>query len=180
MSCGTSTAAVYGIRQLGINSTFAIGKALGFGKVLNNIEKSGTFFKGAKSIGSVVYDAIKTGRMISQFPMVAMDIKIVASATKTVANAQKVGSLVNAIKLGMVAAGSEVPVLGNIVMWLISSVIFDVILVSFIDEFQYNHTISLTPLIYKGQPFVSGCKGYSTLIPGFKDSDNNVALDSSV
>lgn len=176
ISCGTATAAVYGLRFLGIQAAFNIGGALGIGKVLNYIEKSGTFFKGAKSMSTVAYDAIKTGRIVSEFAEVTGEIKIIGAAARTVAGAKEVGGLVDGIKLCMVMGGSSFPLVGNIVMWLVAEVVFDVLLVEVMDKFQYNNSISLTPLIYKGQPFVSGCKGYSKLIPGFKDSDENIIL----
>lgn len=177
MSFGAATASVMGIRHLGIQSIFKLGNILGINKTLNALEKTGTFFKGAKDIGGIAYDAVKTGRMIKDFSAVTSDMKAAVTVAKTAANAKKIGALVDGIKTAMIVAGSEFPLVGNVVMWLVSEVIFDVILGAVLDEFQWDNVISLTPLMHKGQPFVSGCKGYQNLIPGFKDSDNKSTLE---
>lgn len=109
-----------------------------------------------KSVFSTASGALKTVETIKA-------VKTVTTGVKTIATT---------IKAGATAAGSVVPGIGNLVAYVVASLIIDGILGSIIDEFAYNNSITVIPLLYKNEPFITGVKGQTHLILGISDNSD--------
>ena len=131
-------------------------------------------------ISDDVYDSFKTGKIILKATDMATDLNKVIKSIKVLDTVKDVGSLVSKIKLGLTAASvgatsptGPVSLLVGAAVWLATTILFDVMLNSIIDSFQYNHSVIVYPILFKEAPFLSGAKGASELVPGISETKNN-------
>lgn len=137
-------------------------------------------------IGKTILNAIGTGKIITGFKTVGESvlglivkgadvlngIKLVNKAT-TAIKITKLGKGLKNIKTGLTFLGTTVcPGIGTIATWMIGTVVFDLILGAVIDEFAYNNSIKLFPLIYKNNPLITSCYGQTDLIVGITENSN--------
>lgn len=65
--------------------------------------------------------------------------------------------------------GKITPGLATIAVSLIASAVFDVLIDSISDYFNYQNCVRAYPLLQEGRPLLSGVTGYTKLVPGYSD-----------
>lgn len=138
---------------------------------LDSLCKGKMYTKSAEITEKVAGKVISASKSVSNAAKGAEIIKD-AKALKTAKNITTgARGIVGGIKLGITAAGSFVPGIGNVVAWLVGTVLLDTILGSIIDEFAYNNSITVFPLVNKDGPFLTNDKGATSLVSGFSEKD---------
>lgn len=134
---------------------------------------------------------ISSGRIMTKLSDFLLEVKNVLGGVKVGAEAAKaaegvktattVAQTAKAIEVaktgavsveeGIKAAGATGGTLvagpiGTLVGFLISTILIDSILQGVVDEFSYNHSVAVIPLIYHNNSFISGANGQTQLIVG--------------
>lgn len=145
---------------------------------LAKIAKSSETMKEIRDIIKTAKIVTKAGDTIKNIETIAKAseaIKKTANIVKLTKGAKTLGTVINSVKVGATTASNEVvPIVGPIVTWIITTIIFDHILESVIDFFSYDNCIGIRPLYYKNKPLVTGIKGSKDLIDGWSDTSFDI------
>lgn len=178
---GISISAAYKLRYLSLLNAMTLKPIIILSKVVKNTPEIAKLIKNSASISDLssdVYKAFKTGDLASEMAKLTKSAKTLLSSVDTAKDVSKLKNLSNiitAIKTEsiLVSAGSGNPIV-PLVTWVATSILFDVMLEKLIDSFAYNHSVYVMPMMFKGQPFISGAKGCSdSFIPGLGESQDN-------
>lgn len=152
-----------------------------FGSVLDklcgNLKGVVNFAKGFKNVSTVASAAetVTAMQAIGETAETAQTALTVAEGTQTALTVSE------GAEAGLVAAGSVAcPVIGTIAAWAVGTIVFNCILGALIDEFSYNNCIKVFPLIYKKDPFVSGCTGQTKLLIGISEGSDKDSKGNSI
>ena len=154
-----------------------------------NLRNNATYISGISTLAAgaevvlLTKKWIKTSEIALKITEYSSKIKSVFSTASSVLGTVKTIKAVNTattgiktiattIKASATAAGSVVPGIGNLVAYVVASLIIDGIIGSIIDEFAYNNSITVIPLLYKNEPFITGVKGQTHLVLGISDNSD--------
>lgn len=178
ITLGSSFAANYYIRTVGIKTIQHFITSLSISKTakiyLNSklnghkVDKDALIYI-AKHYDEVI-DLVRSGKAIDHVADIAKGAKNMYKVLDTVKDVKTLKNAISTIKLAATASGSAVPVIGNIIMYIISSLLLDWILNGIIEEFMYNNSVNVYPVMMKGKPLLAGAKGFTKLVPGLGES----------
>lgn len=181
MNLGISISAAYKLRYLSLLNAMAIKPIVILSKVVKSTPELAKLIKNSSAISSLsddVYKAFKTGDLASEFSKLTTSAKGLLSSMDAIKDTSKLKNLSNIITAirtdsVLVSAGSGNPIV-PLVTWIATSILFDIMLEKLIDSFAYNHSVYVMPMMFKGQPFISGSKGCSdSFIPGLGESEDD-------
>lgn len=186
ITLGSSFASNYYLRSVGVRtmqnfvSNLAISKTaktyINTKLAINSIDKE-TLVTVGKYYDEVI-DFVKTGNAIDKMKEIAVGAKNVITGVDKLKDFKTLKDIGSSVKMAFTASGSVYPVVGNIVGYIVSSIIMDWMLNTIIDEFMYNNSINVYPLVHKDKPLIAGAKGHSKLIPGCGESAIDLKSDS--
>lgn len=186
ITLGSSFAANYYLRSVGVKVMVNFINGLSISKTAKNFLTTKLLPTGIKAddLASVakyyddVIDIVKTGKALDNFKDIVAATQLLGNNLKKIKSVKQFKDCIKSLKLGATMAGSGVPVIGNIIGYVVSSIILDWILNAIIEEFMYNNCVNVYPLISKDKPLIAGAKGYSSLIPGCGESSIDLRKDS--
>lgn len=177
LNLGISMAAGYKVRYLSIVNAIMFNKIIALSSTIkiSGLAKKIPELSKVAGLGKDLYKAFRAGDFASNSKKVYDMSKTVITSAKSLTNIKNIGKIVKDIKLGITAASATTMHPAVVAAsWVITTVLFDILLNALIEEFAYNHSVTLTPLIFRDQPFVSGTKNCSdTLIPGLGETEDN-------